>query len=568
MLNARPLYDSFPFLPSPFTSPHPNPHSSLSFRPRNPAPTPSPPPSPSDAILNDPGFLSRALQSHACDGPLVAQLAGNDPAEMVRAGWAVLAHMARAERTGCMGEGAQGEGEKAEETKASGENGRMGRRCELNETRVEAGDAAEAERREGGGGGEAGRVCRGEGGEGGEGVERQGEVWELKEGRLHRGEEGAAATEEQRECNRDDAGYERYGACESCGSASREEEEEEETREKRGGRERSESVKAVATAMSNVGCLAPLLPTAAAAAVSTAAGAGAVARPVGWTVDPKSSRLPQCYFAPPPVTPPPLPSARCEQDLPLVYAMVRAMASQLPIPIFCKIRLMPSLPQTIALCRGLQEAGCSLIALHARMPAGTVKRRVGPADLAAVRAVKQALAIPVLSNGNISSPADVAANLAFTGADGAMSAEGVLHDPKIFSGGISSREERLSVALEYLSLCHQLGSVESGSVTWPGIRLHLEYMLGRRGAGRSVSFAHQGAYRRGWELRAALHAAASLPALRHVLLQALVPPSDASATDAPSDASATDPSSHASVTDGPTHASATHPPSNPTATEP
>ncbi|GJP84843.1 hypothetical protein CLOP_g14893 [Closterium sp. NIES-67] len=199
------------------------------------------------------------------------------------------------------------------------------------------------------------------------------------------------------------------------------------------------------------------------------------------------------------------------------------MASQLPIPVFCKIRLMPSLHQTIALCLGLQEAGCSLIALHARTPAGTVKRRVGPADLAAVRAVKRALDIPVLSNGNISSPADVAANLAFTGADGAMSAEGVLHDPKLFCGGISSREDRLSVAYEYLALCHQLGSVESGSVTWPGIRLHLEYMLGRRGAGRSVSFAHQGLYRRGWELRAALHGAASLGALRQVLLHALPP---------------------------------------------
>ncbi|CAI5502976.1 unnamed protein product [Closterium sp. Naga37s-1] len=526
---------------------------------RSPAPPVSSPPSPSDAILSDPGFLSRALQSHACDGPLVAQLADNDPAEMVRAGWAVLAHMARVEqpaqagRVQSTGEGTQGEQkraggrEKAGETKASGEKERMGRRGEPYEMRAEGGDAAEAERREGGGGGgEAERVCRCE-----EGVERQGEVWDLKEGRLQSGEEGAAGTVEQRGrsivetagCSDDDA-----AECATRPSSSI-----------------ANGSSSSSSSLNSSGCWC--------------GGYGNAGECMTRGTQASPPHLaPSLCLSPPPLPPSPLvaldvnlgcPQLRAKQghygayllndkDLPRVYAMVRAMASHLPIPIFCKIRLMPSLPQTIALCRGLQDAGCALIALHARMPAGTVKRRVGPADLAAVRAVKQALAIPVLSNGNISSPADVAANLAFTGADGAMSAEGVLHDPKILSGGITSREERLSVALEYLALCHQLGSVESGSVTWPGIRLHLEYMLGRRGAGRSVSFAHQGAYRRGWELRAALHAAASLPALRHVLLQALLPPTHASATGAPSDASAADPFSHAS---------ATHPP-NPAATEP
>ena len=43
-----------------------------------------------------------------------------------------------------------------------------------------------------------------------------------------------------------------------------------------------------------------------------------------------------------------------------------------------------------------------------------------------------ALRIPVLSNGNTACHADVAANLAATGAAGVMSGEGVLSNPLLF----------------------------------------------------------------------------------------------------------------------------------------
>ena len=49
-----------------------------------------------------------------------------------------------------------------------------------------------------------------------------------------------------------------------------------------------------------------------------------------------------------------------------------------------------------------------------------------------VRAVVAALRIPVISNGNTACHADVAANLAATGAAGVMSGEGVLSNPLLF----------------------------------------------------------------------------------------------------------------------------------------
>ncbi len=55
------------------------------------------------------------------------------------------------------------------------------------------------------------------------------------------------------------------------------------------------------------------------------------------------------------------------------------------------------------------------------------------ADWNAIRAVKAALRVPVLANGNIRHMGDVTACMAYTGADGVLSAEGLLWDPALFA---------------------------------------------------------------------------------------------------------------------------------------
>ena len=111
---------------------------------------------------------------------------------------------------------------------------------------------------------------------------------------------------------------------------------------------------------------------------------------------------------------------------------------ELRVPLLVKIRVLDSADATVRLCLQLALAGASLIAVHGRRRGRVDRRRDGAADLSLIRAVKAALvraALPVLvlSNGNVRDAADVAANLRYTGADGAMVADALSRDPALFS---------------------------------------------------------------------------------------------------------------------------------------
>lgn len=188
-------------------------------------------------------------------------------------------------------------------------------------------------------------------------------------------------------------------------------------------------------------------------------------------------------------------------DWPLCCEMVRTCvaSSDLKIPITCKIRLQPTVAATIEFTKMLEDAGCAMIAVHGRKRGNENQRRSGPADLDAIRAVKAALGIPVLTNGNVSSFADALESLRITGADGVMSAEQILRDPALFArcnlamseGEIIATETELlpnalELSNEYLSMCaeHVPTSVWEESV-WEDadlascdvVRHHLSRML-------------------------------------------------------------------------------------------
>ena len=135
-----------------------------------------------------------------------------------------------------------------------------------------------------------------------------------------------------------------------------------------------------------------------------------------------------------------------KEDRQLLLRIVQAASKAVSIPIFCKIRLLDTLEETVELCRQLRDAGASLIAVHARYRASFERKgpgaRDGPAMLDQVLEIKRAIPeIPIIANGNVITYEDVVDNLSLTQADGIMSAEGILDNPALFLPQLGSRKE-------------------------------------------------------------------------------------------------------------------------------
>lgn len=112
----------------------------------------------------------------------------------------------------------------------------------------------------------------------------------------------------------------------------------------------------------------------------------------------------------------------------LAARIVDTVAAAVAIPVTVKTRLgwCGSDADPVSWCRQLEAAGAQLLTLHGRTREQGFK---GHADWAAIAAVKRALTIPVIANGDINSPSDALRCLAETGADGVMVGRGTMGAP-------------------------------------------------------------------------------------------------------------------------------------------
>jgi tRNA-dihydrouridine synthase len=122
-----------------------------------------------------------------------------------------------------------------------------------------------------------------------------------------------------------------------------------------------------------------------------------------------------------------------------------------------------------------------MITIHGRT-ADSNKLFVGPADWDVIRKVKNSVSIPVIANGGISCRDEALRCLSITGADGVMSSEGLLGNPKMFSehGDEQFRnnfiQSQLATADDYLRI---LQSHKLPSPLYQVVRSHLFKMLYR-----------------------------------------------------------------------------------------
>ena len=116
------------------------------------------------------------------------------------------------------------------------------------------------------------------------------------------------------------------------------------------------------------------------------------------------------------------------QDPDLARRIVGAVVDAVEIPVTVKTRLgwCGSDAEPVQWCRQLEEAGAQLLTLHGRT---REQRFKGDADWAAIAAVKQALSIPLIANGDINSPDDALRCLQQTGAAGVMVGRGTMGAP-------------------------------------------------------------------------------------------------------------------------------------------
>jgi len=165
-----------------------------------------------------------------------------------------------------------------------------------------------------------------------------------------------------------------------------------------------------------------------------------------------------------------------------VAEIISEVSSALDLPLTAKIRSGISFKDinAVEIARIIEDNGASAIAVHARV---AIQGYGGKADWNVIKSVKEAVNIPVIGNGDVSSPELAARMLKETGCDYVMIGRAARGNPYIFeecrdylaTGKYQKHDaaDRKMAFLEFLTIAER--PEIKGSIDFKSIKVHAGY---------------------------------------------------------------------------------------------
>jgi nifR3 family TIM-barrel protein len=164
----------------------------------------------------------------------------------------------------------------------------------------------------------------------------------------------------------------------------------------------------------------------------------------------------------------------------IAEALLKAVRQSITIPLTIKIRTGwdPSGSQALQITKIAQTCGADAIAIHPRTATQGFR---GKADWSVISAVKQAVALPVIGNGDIVRPADAVLMQKTTGCDGVMIGRAAIGNPWIFSQCLASLHGENITAVDLDQRFEVMKHYVRASVEYIGEKVACRMMRSRLG---------------------------------------------------------------------------------------